>query len=139
MAHVGRKAKDQNSCPHPFTKQVKLAYGHYKCGRCDKDLLPAGRRLTHRHSPRVTLTQGDRIHVKAGEHGAAFKGTFLYAQDYPSGLAYTVAEKQRYMDGKITREGTAAIRTVRPDTVRRDDGVRARNRREQEESESKAR
>lgn len=136
MAHVGRKAKDQDACPHPFTKHVKLAYGHYKCGRCDKDLLPEGRELEHRHSPRVVLKQGDRIHVKTGDHGPAFKGVFLYAQTHPSGLAYTVAEKQHYKDGKLWREGTAAIRTVRPEFVRRDDGVRARKRRaEQEESE----
>jgi hypothetical protein len=75
----------------------------------------------------VTLSQGDRIHVKSEGSQHSFKGVFLYAE----AGSYTVAEKQRYQEGKVWYEGTAAIRTVSPERVRRDDGFRAIKRREE--------
>lgn len=121
------------NCPHPFTKRERLAYGHERCKRCKADLLPPTRALEHRHSPRVTLKQGDRIHVKADGPGThAFKGVFLFKDEgVRFGVYYTVAEKQMWKEGKVWHEGTAAIRHVHPDRVRRDDGVRARARREE--------
>lgn len=119
-------------CQHPFTKREKLAYGHERCRKCKADLLPPGRELTYRHSPRVTLTQGDRIHVKsAGGSQHSFKGVFLYKEVTKSGTWYVVAERQMWQEGKVWHEGTQAIRTVDPERVRRDDGFRARKRREE--------
>lgn len=134
---MGRKANADN-CPHPATRLSTPSFGRTKCDRCDADITAGNRSFEWRHSPRVTLSQGDRIHVKAGPHGAAFKGTFQWAETGDKvPVAYCVVEKQKYQDPKDKRwyEGSAAVRFIRPEYVRRDDGVRVRNAREQAEND----
>jgi hypothetical protein len=120
------------TCTHPFTRCESPHFGATRCKRCGADTTPAKRSFEHRAGPRTTFARGDRIHVKASEITHSFKGVWLYADDEPSGLVYCVAEKQIYQLDKRSFEGTAAIRFIRPEHVRHDDGVRARRRREEE-------
>jgi hypothetical protein len=124
------------ACTHPVRKLQTLQYGNVVCKRCKAVMFP-GRVFDYRHGPRTSFSAGDRVHVSSGPHGGSFKGVWLYAEDYPSGWAYCIAEKQLYQEGgekgKPGRwvEVTASIRTIRPEHVRHDDGVRNRRKREE--------
>jgi len=121
------------TCKHPLKRCETPSFGQLVCKRCGSDLTDPARRFEHRAGERTTFKQGDRVHVKAGDHGASFKGVWQWAETFESGLAYFVAEKQLYQLDKSWREGTAEMRWVRPECVRHDDGVRSRRRREAEE------
>lgn len=121
----------QETCPHPRKQRERLAYGRYRCARCDVNLTPSGRCFEVRHSERVVLTFGDRIAVNSQYHGGAFQGIFLWSEDYPSGRAYTIAEVQMWKHEGRMREDWAALRVVRPEYVRQAPGVRDRKKREE--------
>ena len=118
-------------CAHPTVKHTTPSFGRTTCSRCDADLTPPQRRFTVRHSERVTLTQGDRVAVRSGPHGAAFQGVFHWVEKFPSGLAYCIAERQTFKHEGKTFEETAAFRFIRPEYVRQAPGVRDRKAREE--------
>lgn len=121
----------QETCTHPFKRLERVSYGRYRCTRCDSDLTPTGRLFEVKHSERVTLACGDRIAVSREHSSGAFQGVFLWAEDFPSGRAYHVAELQRWThEGKL-REDWAAHRFVDPEHVRQAPGVRDRKAREE--------
>ncbi len=122
---------NQETCPHPFKRHERVAYGRSRCARCGADLTPPGRTFEIRHSERVTLAHGDRVAVN-GQHAAGpFQGVFLWAETFESGLAYCIAELQQWRhEGKL-REDWAAHRWVRPEYVRQAPGVRDRKNREE--------
>jgi hypothetical protein len=126
-------AVDPATCPHPFKKWETVRFGLVTCKRCGGIVQGEGRSFEWRHSERVTLKQGDRVHVRAAGSQHAFKGTFQWAEPDGDGVVYTVCEKQLYkLEAKGPWfEGTQAVRTVAAERVRQDDGVRARRKREE--------
>jgi hypothetical protein len=124
-------AANPATCAHPLKRCETPSFGQLRCKRCDTDLTDPARSFEHRAGERTTFRQGDRVHVKAGEHGTSFKGVWHWVETFSSGLAYCVAERQLYQLDKSWHEGTAAVRFVRPEYVRHDDGVRSRRRREE--------
>ncbi len=122
---------NQETCPHPVKSLERVAYGRYRCSRCDANLTPIERIFEVRHSERVMLSYGDRIAVNSQHHSGSFQGIFLWAEDFPSGRAYVVAETQLWKHEGKTREDWAAIRQVKPEYVRQAPGVRDRKAREE--------
>ena len=122
-----------DTCHHPVKRHATLpSFGHTLCQRCDTDITPESRSFEYKAGERTTFRQGDRVHVKSHDAIASFKGIFQWASEESSGVVLVICEQQTFKDGSRWVEATAAVRHIRPEYVRHDDGVRGRRAREEQ-------
>src|SRR5678816_881848 len=90
------------TCPHPMKSRGRNdqgLVGSVVCSSCGTDLHPE-RTFAYKLSPRVTVEAGTPVRVKRAAGTTydctleAFRGTFRFAEPYPSGDVLWISEDQ---------------------------------------------